>query len=302
MSLDALIDIYLEECKNSLSEKTIKAYKIDLFQFSKFIKDKSYIEKDNIENYINDLKSNSYKIKTVKRKVASIKAFFNFLFYEEYIEINPFHKIKIRIKDAILLPKIIPLADLNNLFKTIDSKINQVDKSKYVYKELVRDRTILELLLATGMRIGELCALKRDDIIYSNNILRIFGKGAKERIVPIYHKKLIDDLIMYEKLYCDELKGFDYLFLNKRKTKISTQSVSHMIKKYCRIANISLNVTPHMFRHTFATMLLDQDVDSRQIQIILGHSSIITTQIYTNITSKKRNEIMKYKNPLSRIF
>ncbi|MHC5099471.1 tyrosine-type recombinase/integrase, partial [Peptoniphilus genitalis] len=168
-----------------------------------------------------------------------------------------------------------------------------------VYKELIRDRAILELLLATGMRISELCSLKKINVIYSNNILKIFGKGAKERVLPIFHSKLINDLITYENLFNDDLKNFEYLFINKRKNKISSQSVAHMIKKYCRMADINLNITPHMFRHTFATMLLDQDVDSRQIQIILGHSSITTTQIYTNITSKKRNDIMKNKNPLS---
>lgn len=299
MSLEALITIYLENCKINLSKKTLKAYKIDLLQFNKIICGKSYLEKENIEYYIGYLKNKSYKTKTIKRKIASIKAFFNFLLYEDFIEINPFHKIKIRLKDSFTLPKIIPLKDLNKLFATIDDRINEVDKSKYVYKELIRDRAILELLLATGMRISELCSLKKINVIYSNNILKIFGKGAKERVLPIFHSKLINDLITYENLFKDDLKNFEYLFINKRKNKISSQSVTHMIKKYCRMANINLNITPHMFRHTFATMLLDQDVDSRQIQIILGHSSITTTQIYTNITSKKRNDIMKNKNPLS---
>lgn len=302
MSLESLISIYLESCINNLSNKTLKAYRIDLMQFSKIIRKKSFLEKENIEDYIKYLKNKSYKTKTIKRKVASIKAFYNFLFYEEFIEINPFHKIKIRIKDSFLLPKIIPIQELNKLFRTIDDRINQVDKSKYVYKELVRDRVILELLLATGIRISELCSLKKTNIMFSNNLIKILGKGAKERVIPIYHSKLIDNLKSYEQLFYDDLRNFEYLFINKRKKNISSQSVAHMIKKYCRLADINLNITPHMFRHTFATMLLDQGVDSRQIQIILGHSSIMTTQIYTNISSKKRNDIMKNKNPLSIIY
>lgn len=302
MSLESLISIYLESCINNLSNKTLKAYRIDLMQFSKIIRKKSFLEKENIEDYIKYLKNKSYKTKTIKRKVASIKAFYNFLFFEEFIEINPFHKIKIRIKDSFLLPKIIPIQELNKLFRTIDDRINQVDKSKYVYKELVRDRVILELLLATGIRISELCSLKKTNIMFSNNLIKIFGKGAKERVIPIYHSKLIDNLKSYEQLFYDDLRNFEYLFINKRKKNISSQSVAYMIKKYCRLADINLNITPHMFRHTFATMLLDQGVDSRQIQIILGHSSIMTTQIYTNISSKKRNDIMRNKNPLSIIY
>lgn len=143
MSLESLISIYLESCKNNLSNKILKAYRIDLMRFSKIIHKKSFLEKENVEDYIIYLKNKSYKTKTIKRKVASIKAFYNFLFYEEFIEINPFHKIKIRIKDSFLLPKIIPIQELNKLFGTIDDRINQVDKSKYVYKELVRDRVIL---------------------------------------------------------------------------------------------------------------------------------------------------------------
>ena len=221
MSLEALITIYLENCKINLSKKTLKAYKIDLLQFNKIICGKSYLEKENIEYYIGYLKNKSYKTKTIKRKIASIKAFFNFLLYEDFIEINPFHKIKIRLKDSFTLPKIIPLKDLNKLFATIDDRINEVDKSKYVYKELIRDRAILELLLATGMRISELCSLKKINVIYSNNILKIFGKGAKERVLPIFHSKLINDLITYENLFKDDLKNFEYLFIEKIKFQVN---------------------------------------------------------------------------------
>ena len=200
-----------------------------------------------------------------------------------------------------MLPKIITIEDLNKLFNVIEEKIEITNNSKYTYKELLRDRAILELLLASGIRIGELCALKRNNIMYSSNLIKIKGKGSKERMIPIYHPRLIDDLLAYEKAFDEELKCSEYFFISKRKNRISCQSVAYMIKKYSRLAGIGINITPHMFRHTFATMLLEQDVDSRQIQLILGHSSIYTTQIYTHISSKKKNDIMKYKNPLSKI-
>lgn len=303
MNLEHLINIYLKHCsvQNNLSFKTLKAYKSDLSQFRVFMSDNDFLDKRNIEDYIAYLKSMSYKIKTIKRKIASLKAFFSFLTYQEYIEFNPFYKIKVKIKESFVLPKIIDIEDLNKLFNVIEEKIEITNNSKYTYKELLRDRAILELLLASGMRIGELCTLKRNNIMYSSNLIKIKGKGSKERMIPIYHPRLIDDLIMYEKAFDEELKCSEYFFISKRKNRISCQSVAYMIKKYSRLAGIGINITPHMFRHTFATMLLEQDVDSRQIQLILGHSSIYTTQIYTHISSKKKNDIMKYKNPLSKI-
>ena len=303
MNLENLITIYLDHCKiqNNLDFKTLKAYNIDLSQFREFIEDKDYLDKSNIEDYFAYLKNKAYKIKTIKRKIASLRAFFSFLTYNDFIETNPFYKIKVKIKDSFLLPRIIPISELNKLFILLDKNIDATDKESYAYKELVRNRAILELLLATGLRVSELCSIKRSNIMYSNNMIKINGKGAKERVIPIYHPRLIDDLTLYEKLFIEDLNNFEYFFINKRKNKISSQSVANMIKKYCRLANISINITPHMFRHTFATMLLEQDVDSRQIQLILGHSSIYTTQIYTHISSKKKNDIMKYKNPLSMI-
>lgn len=304
MNLEHLINIYLEHCsiQNNLSFKTLKAYNSDLSQFKEFMNDNDFLDKSNLEDYIAYLKSMSYKIKTIKRKIASLKAFFSFLTYQEYIEFNPFYKIKVKIKESFVLPKIITIEELNKLFNVIEENIEITNNSKYAYKELLRDRAILELLLASGMRIGELCALKRSDIMYSSNLIKINGKGSKERMIPIYHPRLIDDLLAYEKAFDEELKCSEYFFISKRKNRISCQSVAYMIKKYSRLAGIGINITPHMFRHTFATMLLEQDVDSRQIQLILGHSSIYTTQIYTHISSKKKNDIMKYKNPLSKIY
>lgn len=304
MNLENLITIYLDHCKiqNNLDFKTLKAYNIDLSQFREFIEDKDYLDKSNIEDYFAYLKNKAYKVKTIKRKIASLRAFFSFLTYNDFIETNPFYKIKVKIKDSFLLPRIIPISELNKLFILLNKNIDATDKESYAYKELVRNRVILELLLATGLRVSELCSIKRSNIMYSNNMIKINGKGAKERMIPIYHPRLIDDLTLYEKLFIEDLNDFEYFFINKRKNKISSQSVANMIKKYCRHANISINITPHMFRHTFATMLLEQDVDSRQIQLILGHSSIYTTQIYTHISSKKKNDIMKYKNPLSKIY
>ena len=237
----------------------------------------------------------------MNRKIASLKAFFSYLNNEDIIEFNPFQKIKIKIKEPFILPKIIPIKELSILFKYIYQEIQLCDNVSYRYKELVRDKALLELLIGTGMRISEACKLKKENIVYSRNVIKINGKGAKERIIPICYPSLIDSLRLYSETFSEELTKSDYFFINKRKNRLSSQSVRNMIKKYCLLTNIDLHITPHMFRHTFATMLLDQDVDIRHIQVLLGHSNIITTQIYTHVTSSKKDEIMKYKNPLSKI-
>lgn len=187
MNLENLITIYLDHCKiqNNLDFKTLKAYNIDLSQFREFIEDKDYLDKSNIEDYFAYLKNKAYKVKTIKRKIASLRAFFSFLTYNDFIETNPFYKIKLKIKDSFLLPRIIPISELNKLFILLNKNIDATDKESYAYKELVRNRVILELLLATGLRVSELCSIKRSNIMYSNNMIKINGKGAKERMIPI---------------------------------------------------------------------------------------------------------------------
>lgn len=304
MNLEELIAQYLLKCEfqNNLSSKTLKAYRIDLEQFSSFIINKrDFFAKEVINDYIYELKRKKYAIKTIKRKIASIKAFFSFLNDESIIDNNPFHQIKLRIKEPFVLPKIIPLEKLSALFEYVTRELGMCDKNSYRYKEVLRNRAIMELLIGTGMRISEICMLKKQNMIYSNNAVKICGKGAKERIIPIYYPSLIESLQQYSEIFADELSKSEYFFINKRGNRLSSQSVRNMIKKYCKLSNIELNITPHMFRHTFATMLLDQDVDSRYIQMLLGHASIMTTQIYTHVTSNKKNEIMRYKNPRSKI-
>jgi len=304
MTLKTLVRKYLENCKeqNNLNQKTIKAYKIDLEQFIFFMKDiDAFYKKEEIVRYIQHLNSLNFKAKTIKRKIASVKAFFSYLEYEEIIERNPFYKIKLKIKEPLILPKTISLKDIEKLFEYIYLEKSNYNETSYKHKEIVRDIAVLEVLIGTGMRISELCNIKKENMAYTNNEIKIYGKGAKERIIPIYNKDTIAALKIYETVFYKEICNSDYFFVNKRKKRLSSQSVRNMIKKYCKKINIDKNITPHMFRHTFATMLLDDDVDIRSIQMLLGHSSIITTQIYTHVRSNKKSQIMKNKNPRRRI-
>lgn len=304
MALKSLVKKYLENCENqnNLDEKTVKAYKIDLEQFILFMENiNDFYKKDEIIRYIQHLNSSNLKVKTIKRKIASVRAFFSYLDYEEMIERNPFYRIKLKIKEPLILPKTISLRDIEKLFRYLYLEKNNYNKNSYTYKEMIRDIAVLEVLIGTGIRISELCNIKKENMAYINNEIKIYGKGAKERIIPIYNKDTVAALKTYEKVFYKEINNSDYFFVNKRKNKLSSQSIRNMIKKHCKKINIDTNITPHMFRHTFATMLLDDDVDIRSIQMLLGHSNIITTQIYTHVRSNKKAQIMKNKNPRRRI-
>ena len=170
-------------------------------------------------------------------------------------------------------------------------------ESEYQLRCCVRDIAMIELLFATGMRISELCSLKPESIdLESGNIL-IYGKGAKERVIQIGNPEVISALLLYQEYFKEDIVSCGYFFVNKRKNKLSDQSVRFMIKRYAEIAGITQHITPHMFRHSFATLLLEQDVDIRYIQQMLGHSSISTTEIYTHVSNKKQKDILVNKHP-----
>lgn len=298
-NLQTHIGNYLKYCEEQkrLDTKTLKAYKIDLNQFSQYIalKEELTVTQDILESYIGDLHK-KYKPKTVKRKIASIKALFHYFEYRELIEINPFNKIQIRFREPTTLPKTIPL----NIIETVLSEIYQQRasaKTLYQRRNALRDAATIELLFATGMRISELCSLRIEDVNLENGTILIFGKGAKERIIHIGNKSVIEILNNYTTDFANEIKSCGHFFANQSGHSLSDQAVRRMINKYTALASINLHITPHMFRHTFATSLLDADVDIRYIQEMLGHSSINITEIYTHVTTAKQRNILTTKHP-----
>lgn len=294
---------YLHFCANrkNLNNKTIKSYSIDLNQFEQFvcIDRLEWQEKKSIEKYIESLHC-IYKPKSVKRKIASIKAFFHYLELEEILEINPFHRIQIKYKEPFILPKTIPLKNIERII-IFAYKYYEKAQTDYSKKTRLRNALILELLFATGMRISELCSLKIEQIDLTEYIIKIHGKGSKERLIHICNRSI---QILLSK-YINEIIQYDdknrYLFINKLHNRLSEQSVRNMITNYAKQAGISLHITPHMFRHSFATLLLEEDVDIRYIQQMLGHSSITTTQIYTHTSINKQKSILAIKHPRNRI-
>lgn len=297
-TLKSYISEYIEYCeyRKRLDSKTLKAYKIDLKQFEIFCTDLSdCFAKNVVDDFITNLHK-QYKPKTVKRKIASLKAFFHHMEYKELLNENPFTKLEIRFREANLLPKTIPFHSIQTFLSTLYAQ-KELAESEYQLRCCIRDIAVIELLFATGMRISELCSLKPSDIDFESSNILIYGKGAKERIIQLGNQEVIAALVLYQETFKKDIEVCGYFFVNRLQHKLSEQSVRFMINHYAELAGISQHITPHMFRHSFATLLLEQDVDIRYIQRMLGHSSISTTEIYTHVSSTKQKDILTNKHP-----
>lgn len=302
-TMDEAIQEYLYFCTNQrrLDEKTIRAYTNDLLQFKAFCQEESLmVPRKTLESYVIGLHQR-YKQKTVKRKIASLKAFYNYLEMEEKIEANPLRRIRMDFREEKVLPRTIPAVQVERLLTFMYSLQNDKDLTPWQRKNVERDLAVVELLFATGLRISELCHLRSDRVDLEQGILCIRGKGSKERYIQIANTAVLHQVKKYRAHWRKEIQTEQFFFLNRYGKRYSEQSARKMIKKYARQAGICLNITPHMFRHTFATLLLEEDVDIRYIQKMLGHSSILTTQIYTEVASRKQMEILKTKHPRNRM-
>ena len=290
---------YLEYCQfqKRLDAKTLKAYRIDLSQFLVYVTNCNIasVTPDTLEKYIARLHQ-MYKPKTVKRKIASLKAFFHYLEYKDILERNPFNKIQIKFREPTTLPKTIPLHTVETFLYTIYQQWQNA-KTDYQRKNALRDAAIIELLFATGMRISELCSLKREDVNLRECTILIHGKGSKERIIQIGSEDVVAILKEYRNTFESQILKCSHFFANQNGSALSDQAIRRMINKYTSIAAIELHITPHMFRHTFATCLLEADVDIRYIQEMLGHSSINITEIYTHVAMSKQRDILMKKHP-----
>lgn len=298
-NLQEHIKTYLEYCRSQkrLDEKTLKAYRIDLRQFSAKLptQDITKITPSLLESHIAGLHQ-QYKPKTVKRKIASIKALFHYLEYKDLIDRNPFNKIQIRFREPVILPKTIPLHTVETFLSTIYSQ-RKTAKTDYQKRNALRDAAVAELLFATGMRISELCSLKDCDVNLYDGTILIYGKGDKERRIQIGNEAVIRVLDEYRNEFAGEIQSCNHFFANQAGRALSDQAVRRMINKYTSLASIAQHITPHMFRHTFATSLLEADVDIRFIQEMLGHSSINVTEIYTHVAVAKQRDILVKKHP-----
>ena len=271
------------------SENTIDAYHSDLMRYYKYVnevehKDFNTIKKKEIKNYLNYLNDSGLDQRTVSRNISSIRSFYKFLLIEKYIKTNPSDLLELP-KRKKTLPKVLSMEEIDRLLD-----IPLTDPYSY------RNKAMLELMYATGLRVSELMNLKIHDVDLSMAYVRTVGKGGKERVIPIG-----DIALEALKTYMEEyrsllLKGkvTDALFLNNHGVGMTRQGFFKILKKLAKEKNIKTPFSPHTLRHSFATHLLNNGADLRSIQELLGHSDISTTQIYTHISNQRLKE--NYQN------
>lgn len=296
--LSTFITEYLKICESikKLDNKTIKAYRIDLLQFHTFmLSQNDFTDKTALNSYIS-LLHQKYRPKTAKRKIAALKAFFHYLICEEVLDCNPFDRLSVKFREPQILPRTIPDPVIESFLSTMYQQ-KQLARTTYQRNSILRDIAVIELLFATGVRISELCTLTSSQIDFTTYKIIIYGKGAKERMLQIGNTSVQSILWEYYSTFKNEIAETGWFFINRLHRRYSEESVRHMITKYLNLAAIDLHITPHMFRHSFATLLLEADVDIRYIQKMLGHSSIKTTELYTNVSMTKQNSILVTKHP-----
>lgn len=308
MTLAEAIDSFLFHCRyeKNLSPRTLSAYDTDLRQFvaalpeASAAADVSQLGKPELREYIQRL-FEPYREKTVKRKVATLKAFFGYLERDGAIEFTPFRKMEVRIKETRRVPRTIPLAEVERLFQYLYAQRSAGPLSGVEEFTLLRDTAVVEAIFATGARVSEICHLGVDDVDLEDGWVRILGKGAKERVVQICDVSMIAALGAYRAAR-DTVEPVDsYFFLNRRGRRLSEQSVRVLLQRHASRAGVDVPVRPHLLRHSVATLLLEEGVDIRHIQHLLGHSSIATTQIYTHVNARNQREVLASKHPRRRV-
>lgn len=307
MTISEASEGFLFHCRfeKNLSSSTLKAYDGDLKQFAAFLKSRDSSEeiaavgKPMLRDFIQHLFA-SMLAKSVKRKVATLKALFRYLEREELVESNPFHKMDIRIREPRRLPRTVPLSTIKRLFKSLyHMKGAVVSESSERSRLLVRDIAVLELLFATAARISEICNLKLDDVDLRRGRIRISGKGGRERLIHISDPEVLSALNGYRSANPDLRLG-DYFFQNRIGRRLTDNAVRSLLRKHAKAAGIALHLTPHMIRHSVATCLLEDGVDIRYIQHLLGHTSISTTQLYAHVSDKQHRRVLKTHHPRRR--
>lgn len=289
-----MIDRYIEkfmrflEIEKNASKHTVLNYSIDLKSLNDFLKDEPLEKIDNIalRRYLVHLKENNLSKTTVARKIAAIRSFFRFLCRDGYVKTNPASSLATPKRNKHL-PKFLGEADVAKLIESPEG--DRVSD--------FRDRAILETLYSTGIRVSELVGLDVERIDQIGGIIKVYGKGKKERMVPIGEKALRAIREYLNKRRHEEAKATKALFLNKSGGRITDRSIRRLIEKHIRKTSIKEKISPHTLRHSFATHLLDRGADLRSVQELLGHANLSTTQIYTHVTTERLKSAYEKAHP-----
>jgi len=285
---------YLQVTKN-LSSKTLSAYKSDLSQFFNY---EEHILQPDICAFIAYLSADlKLKDTSIRRKIITLKIFYEYLLAQDIITSSPFLHLKFKFKQEQKLPKTLTINEISKLLNCFDVDITNL--TPFAKKILTRDAALLDLLICTGIRIGEAASITLEDVNTSEHTLLIHGKGRKQRLI------YISSPITWNRLHTlikERRKANDnHLFVNRYGHPITIHGIEDIYKKYTQKAQINTKSTPHYLRHTFATNLLTNGADLRSVQEILGHASVTTTQIYTEVTTARKKQVLKKFNYRNKI-
>ena len=270
-----------------LSNNTVKAYQADISSFFQWLdnKDLKYknLQEDHINQYISFLFQRKMRSSSVNRKISSIKSFYIFLVKRNFVKNSPLNDL-VTPKQEKYLPESMSEADVDKLLNSPDIT-NKIEN---------RDKAMIEMLYATGMRISELVNLKITDVDMKRCVVKVFGKGSKERLVP-FGETALDSLRSY--LNEREQSSSKEIFLSNRGKKMTRVAFWQRVKIYLIRENLKNSISPHTLRHAFATHLLNRGADLRSVQLLLGHSDLSTTQIYTHIAKQRLSDVLKKHHP-----
>ena len=285
--------------EKGFSENTLVAYRNDLYQLANFVEEEATklgltpswvsFSRQGMLSYLLNLKERNYAATTVARKVAATKSFFRFMVAEKNIKDNPTQNLS-SPKVGKSLPKPISISQVRRLLE---------QPAKSSAPEAKRDKAILELLYASGMRVSELVSLNLGDIDTEGGYVRCFGKGHKERLIPIYKQaaSTVEEYINEARPHLAHDDNERALFLNRRGERLTRQGLWQILKGYAKAAELDKEVTPHTLRHSFATHMLSGGADLRSVQELLGHVNISTTQVYTHLTTEHVRRTYEKSHP-----
>jgi len=296
------ITAFLQHCQfeRNLSPHTLKAYRLDLDHFSSFADSAgcdsavSTIDRQVIKRYLQTL--SVFKPRTQRRRMAALKSCFGYLEREGTITESPTANLRLNIRLGRSLPRTVGLSTLNGFFEKVYAGQNDAEPDDMARHHSSREVALFELMFSSGMRVSEISNLSTDAVDLVRASVLVKGKGSKERIIPIPGKQVCSALAKYSAIRSKVYPRSDYFFANRNGARLSEQSIRMTLARLTKAAGVT-KMTPHVFRHTVATMLLEQGVDIRFIQNLLGHSSIATTTIYLHVNQKSQRDILAQFHP-----
>ena len=302
MNVQQAIADFLEhgQTVRNLSDRTLRAYQSDLSQFHHHVTETNMVEitPADLEGYLDKLGTGPYRDTSIRRKVAALKVFFRYLEEQGVVEQSPARKLRIKRPVENRVPTVLSTREIRALLSAPKEQIAELaaarDQSaggRNRYFCAIRDNIILELLFSTGIRIGELVALDVTDVDVDSRKIQITGRATRGRTVTLTSDTVVEAFVRYLELRAERTLETPALFVGRSGTRLTIYSIENIFKKHVRIADIKRHITPHSLRHTMAAMLVSSGTDIREVQEILGHASILSTQVYTRLPISKNRRV-----------